>query len=127
MISFVAFVLKSTMPSCYRYAVGARSAHGWASSSWPARRNSVVSSPKRPTNCMPIGSPASFQYSGTDMAGCPVTLNTAVQGMKSKVLLANGLITPSASSSQAAFSPPISVGGLQRAGREGRLRQRGGE
>ena len=49
-----------------------------ACSNCAARRNRVASSPQRPTNCMPIGSPASFQCSGRDIAGWPVTLNSGV-------------------------------------------------
>jgi hypothetical protein len=30
------------------------------------------------TNCTPMVSPASFQCGGTDIAGCPVTLNRGV-------------------------------------------------
>ena len=51
------------------------------SSSCAARRNNVASSPKRPANIMPSGSPALFQASGTDIAGWPDMLNMAVPGM----------------------------------------------
>ena len=40
---------------------GQRCTHGRASSNCPASRNSVASSPKRPANCVPIGSPSLFQ------------------------------------------------------------------
>ena len=52
-----------------QYPGATRSNQGAARSNCPARRNNVASSPKRPTNCMPIGSPAAFQCSGTDIAG----------------------------------------------------------
>ena len=67
---------------CSRHAIpgGVRSNHGCARSSWPARRNSVASSPNRPTKCMPTGSPPAVQWSGTDIAGCPVTLKTGGVG-----------------------------------------------
>ena len=55
---------------------GRRPAHGRAASSWPASRNKVASSPKRATKCVPMGRPASFQNSGTDIAGWPVPLLT---------------------------------------------------
>jgi hypothetical protein len=43
-------------------AIGAtRSDHGWACSSWPARRRSVASSAYRPTKCIPMGRPSPFQ------------------------------------------------------------------
>ena len=42
-------------PSIYAETGGLRPAHGAACSSWPASESSVSSSPKRPTNCTPIG------------------------------------------------------------------------
>ena len=66
--------------SAYAATGGRRPAHGAASSSWPASESSVSSSPKRPTNCTPMGSPASFQCSGSEIPGCPVTLNGGVKG-----------------------------------------------
>src|SRR3954471_221980 len=42
-------------------------------------REQRPSSAGRPTSMLPIGSPASVQYSGTLTAGCPVTLNSAVK------------------------------------------------
>ena len=53
-------------------AAGDRTRAGPVSEAWAARRSSVASSPSRAANCMPIGSPAAFQCSGTDIAGCPV-------------------------------------------------------
>ena len=41
--------------SAYAETGGRRCAHGAACSSWPASDSSVSSSPKRPTNCTPIG------------------------------------------------------------------------
>jgi len=58
---------------------GRRPAQGRAASSWPARRNSVASSPKRPSTCTPMGRPAPFHQSGTDMAGLPVMLATTAE------------------------------------------------
>jgi hypothetical protein len=78
----------------YRYPAGALSAQGLACSNCPARRNNVASSPNLPTKCIPIGRFSAFQWSGTDMAGWPVTLKTGVQGMNSKVAAARGLIMP---------------------------------
>ena len=49
-------------------------------SSWAASENSISSAPKRPTKCRPIGRPSSVQASGTDIAGTPVALHTAVNG-----------------------------------------------
>jgi 2,4-dienoyl-CoA reductase-like NADH-dependent reductase (Old Yellow Enzyme family) len=59
---------------------GRLSAHGAARSSWPARESRVSSSPKRPTNWTPMGNPPSFQCSGSEIPGCPVTLNGGVKG-----------------------------------------------
>ena len=53
-------------------------AHGRACSSCPARRKSVASSPKRPANWIPTGSPSGVQCSGTDIAGWPVMLKSGV-------------------------------------------------
>jgi hypothetical protein len=36
----------------------------------------------------PIGSPSAFQYSGTDIDGCPVKFATGVNGMNEYVLFA---------------------------------------
>src|ERR1700704_5111916 len=60
---------------------GRRSRHGAARSSSAASENSISSAPKRPTKCMPIGRPSSVQASGTDIAGTPVALHTAVNGI----------------------------------------------
>jgi hypothetical protein len=59
---------------------GRRPAQGAARSSWPARESRVSSSPKRPTNWTPMGNPPSFQCSGNEIPGCPVTLNGGVKG-----------------------------------------------
>ena len=59
---------------------GRRSDQGDACSSWPASESRVSSSPKRPTNCTPMGSPASFQCRGSEIPGWPVTLNGGVNG-----------------------------------------------
>ena len=66
----------------------------------------MASSPERPTKCMPTGSPSSVQCSGTDIAGWPVTLNTAVYGMNANVFSASGLMTLSALSSHEALRRP---------------------
>src|SRR4029450_7181356 len=55
-----------------------RPAHGRALSSCAASRNSVPSSPKRPTNWTPSGRPLDDHASGTDIAGWPVGVNSAV-------------------------------------------------
>jgi hypothetical protein len=59
---------------------GRRPAHGAASSNWPANDSSVSSSPKRPTNCTPMGRPSAFQCSGNEIPGWPVTLKGGVNG-----------------------------------------------
>ena len=61
---------------------GRRPAHDRADSSCAARRNSVASSPNRPTKWTPTGSPSAFQYRGTDIAGCPLALQMGVNGTK---------------------------------------------
>src|SRR6266851_3468198 len=60
---------------------GRRSRHGAARSSSAASEKSISSAPKRPTKCMPIGRPSSVRASGTDIAGTPVALHTAVKGI----------------------------------------------
>jgi hypothetical protein len=55
--------------SAARGSYGRRSNQGRSCSSCEASRKSVASSPKRPVNCVPIGSPAPFQKSGTLIAG----------------------------------------------------------
>ena len=65
----------------YAQRGGFLSFHGRCCSNCAARRNSVASSPKRAANIMPSGSPAAFQASGTDIAGCPDMLNMLVPGM----------------------------------------------
>src|SRR4029453_11096947 len=64
-----------------------RPAHGRALSSCAASRNSVPSSPKRPTNWTPSGRPLDDHASGTDIAGWPVELNSAVNPMLAKTAL----------------------------------------
>jgi hypothetical protein len=63
------------------------SAHGLACSNWAANRKSVASSPKRPANWTPIGMLSSFQYKGTDMAGCPVIFWVRVKAKKESAIL----------------------------------------
>ena len=60
---------------------GRRSAHGRASSSCAASRISVASANGAPIICTPTGRPSSLQWSGTDVAGWPVTLTIAVKGV----------------------------------------------
>jgi hypothetical protein len=62
---------------------GRRSFQGRACSSCAASWISKSSRPKAATNCVPIGNPVEFQYSGREIAGCPVTLNWAVNGISS--------------------------------------------
>jgi hypothetical protein len=40
----------------------------------------VASSPNRLIKCVPMGSPASFQNNGTDIAGWPLALQSGVNG-----------------------------------------------
>jgi len=56
-----AFFVRIVIQIPYPQMGGVRSNQGLACSSWLARRNSVASSPYRPTKCMPMGSPSSFQ------------------------------------------------------------------
>ena len=63
----------------YSHASGCRCAHGRAVSTCADSESSEASSAGRPTSMLPIGNPASVQYSGTLTAGCPVTLNSAVK------------------------------------------------
>ena len=58
---------------------GRRSAQGRACSSWAATRISRSSRPKGATSWTPIGSPSSVQCSGSEIAGWPVTLKSAVK------------------------------------------------
>jgi hypothetical protein len=74
------FTARAGPRSIYAETGGLRPAHGAASSSCPASERISSSSPKRPTNCTPTGRPASFQCSGSDIAGWPVTLNGGVKG-----------------------------------------------
>jgi len=74
----------------------------WVHSSPPAKRNRVASSPKRVTNCMSIGSPASLEFGGTYIAGGPATLKSGLNEKRSKVFTASGLLMPGASSGQSA-------------------------
>src|SRR5436305_1638334 len=57
---------------------GRRSAHGRASSSCDASDRSISSAAGAPTNCTPTGRPPGVVWSGTDIAGWPVTLETGV-------------------------------------------------
>lgn len=52
-----------------RASAGSRSIQGRARSSWPPRRNSTSSRPKRATKWTPTGRPSRFHHSGTDTAG----------------------------------------------------------
>ena len=51
-----------------------RSDQGIAISRRAATRSRTSSRPSGATSCIPIGSPASFQCSGNEIAGCPVML-----------------------------------------------------
>src|SRR5262245_30472138 len=58
---------------------GMRCRHGAARSSWPASCSSVSSRPNAAPNWMPIGRPLGVSTpSGTDIAGKPVTLKSAM-------------------------------------------------
>ena len=57
---------------------GRRSFHGRARSSCAASLNSVASSPKRATNCTPVGKPAALCCNGRFIAGWPLMLNSMV-------------------------------------------------
>lgn len=110
---------------------GRRCAHGRARSSWPASRSSVASSPKRPTKCMPIGSPASFQRSGTHIAGWPVALNSGVYGIHAKVFDASACAVPARAQQPAgaervddSHRGTLGAHRLQRADPDRRCRQR---
>ena len=72
------------------YAVassGRRSAQGRAVSSCAASASSVPSSAGRPASSTEVGSPSSPWNSGTEMAGCPVTLKMAVAALVGEDLL----------------------------------------
>src|SRR6185295_16686393 len=90
---------------------GRRSAHGRADSSCAASLNNVALSPKRPTKCVPIGRPSSFQNSGTDIAGCPVTLQIGVNGTN---CAASAI--PASGCSAGESKLPIGTGGLPSVG-----------
>ena len=60
-------------------SAGARSAHGSACSSWPASRRASPRPTAAPTSCAPTGRPSSVQWSGREIAGCPVMLANAVK------------------------------------------------
>src|SRR5215211_1362672 len=57
---------------------GRRSAHGCASSSWEAARISRSSRPKAATRWTPTGRPSGVQWRGSEIAGWPVALKSAV-------------------------------------------------
>ena len=67
----------------------------------------------RPTNCMPTGRPPSVQWSGSEIAGWPVELNSGVKAHHSKTWRVQV-----AGSIPAAFwsSVPSLIGGLARVG-----------
>ncbi len=66
----------------YAVSEGRRSNHGCARSSCDASCSSSSSSPKRPTNWTPIGRLSAFQYSGSEIAGCPVAFCRFVNPQK---------------------------------------------
>src|SRR5579864_8076874 len=80
--------------------------HGRSFSSWAASRTSVASANGRPTSCTPTGRP-SLQWSGSDIAGCPVTLITGVNGVNSNWRSKAARGSPSVSSNV----QPIGTGG----------------
>ena len=86
---------------------GAGRAHGRASSSCAASRMSVASANGAPIICTPIGSPSSLQWSGTDIAGWPVTLTIAVNGVQCHCRANATCGSPSAPSQ----AQPIGTGG----------------
>jgi hypothetical protein len=55
---------------------------------------------------MPIGSPASLQCSGSDIAGWPVTLNSGVKGMKARDFSDRSRAIPVSLRNQPASSRP---------------------
>jgi hypothetical protein len=59
---------------------GRRRSHGCALSSSAARPSKVASSPKRPTNWVPIGNPVALQWRGRLIAGWPVAFCSGVIG-----------------------------------------------
>src|SRR5882757_7092124 len=61
-------------------SAGFFAAHGRACSSCDAIRIKLASSPKRGANCTGTGSPAALQWSGSEIAGCPVGLESGVNG-----------------------------------------------
>ena len=61
-----------------RRPAGVRSAHGCARSSWAATWISRSSRPNGATSWTPIGRPSSVQCSGSEIAGWPVALKSAV-------------------------------------------------
>ena len=63
-----------------------RPAHGRASSSWAARRRRSPSPSGGPIRCIPIGRSPSHA-SGTEIAGWPVTLTIAVNGVNGRPML----------------------------------------
>src|SRR3954451_4159908 len=62
--------------------LGRAPAHGRASSICAERRKSVASSNGLPIRWTPIGSPLVLHHIGTEAAGCPVTLTSAVKGVQ---------------------------------------------
>ncbi len=70
-------VARSVTDAPQAWTGGRRSAQGRARSSCAATRTRTSSQYGAATSCTPIGNAFSFQYSGTDIAGCPVTLNGA--------------------------------------------------
>jgi hypothetical protein len=53
---------------------------GLACSNTAARARSLSSRPNPPANWIPIGKPPALHANGSDIAGWPVQLNTAVNG-----------------------------------------------
>ena len=89
---------------------GLRSAHGRAASSCAASLSKRASPAGGPIACTPMGRPLSLQCRGTDIAGRPVRLAIAVNGVNA-VLRRSCSMAPSASSCH-----PIGTGGSARVG-----------
>ena len=66
----------------HRRSPGRCAAHGRAVSSCAATCSSVSSPSGWPTSCTAVGSPSSPKPTGSEIAGWPVTLNSAVYGAK---------------------------------------------
>ncbi len=75
---------------------GLLSNHGAARSSCPPSCSRRDSSANLPMNCTPQGRPSLLQWSGTDMAGCPVKFASWVKGILMRLLVAMTSANPDA-------------------------------